>query len=698
MTAIIQLSDISKTFHARRGFRDLRGKGGLGDWLRGRKEETFTALQNISLEVEPGESLGIIGRNGSGKSTLLSIIAGVTLPSTGTVRVFGRVASLLELGAGFNPILTGRENIYLNAGLLGMRHAQVDAVYDDIVRFSGIGEFIDQPVETYSSGMYVRIGFAVAAFVNPDIFLADEVLAVGDAEFQRKCRSKIGELREQGKTIIFVSHDLGIVNTLCERVVLLENGRMIQRETAQKTITYYLRQVGMEKGLHAFTDGDMEAIHCDGRISLFQRQNEISAPSGFRMQFVSLGQEYYSGDGEWEVLERSATGCKVAGRLMRLPIRLIWELAFDSGVLRWRIGMECERECPINMIFVLCMLPTEYVQWIYGDLSGAFPPIAPSDVSWNILAAPEAKAANAAALPETTSPLAPILFSLSALNSAFSLYWANTDYVSHSRMLCAHARFPEHDCIFTPGFHPLVELTVDTTTPREAIVSRVCSDRIITSGKLSARFEQGRLRLAWDGREITEYLHVYTSMLIEYLWNDSHSLQWGGISRIPNGIRIVGESRRFPFRQEWEISAIQEGIRFQVWLETDEDLDVQEYHATIVLPALYGRWETDHEQQLFPEFDPVHDNWIHCNRDYRPGKYISALSKTLPCIKMVADDACPEIRMTSLNTSKAEHARALQALRVSDAGRLRFPKGRHPYFSGSIQVSSSMPETEVLQP
>ncbi|NLF58354.1 MAG: ABC transporter ATP-binding protein, partial [Candidatus Hydrogenedens sp.] len=260
MMRVIEAEHVGKSFPARRGARDLRGKGGLRDWLLGRKTETFEALRDISFSVEQGESLGIIGRNGSGKSTLLSILAGVTLPTTGTVTVRGRVASLLELGAGFHPILTGRENVYLNAGLLGMRHAQTDAVFDEIVKFSGIGPFIDQPVETYSSGMYVRIGFSVAVHSNPDIFLVDEVLSVGDEEFQRRCRRKIGELREQGKTIVFVSHDLGIVNALCGRVVLLSDGRMLDRGTTQKTVNYYLRQVGAEKGTHTFSRGDLEVI------------------------------------------------------------------------------------------------------------------------------------------------------------------------------------------------------------------------------------------------------------------------------------------------------------------------------------------------------------------------------------------------------------------------------------------------------
>ncbi len=687
MSPIIEVNHISKVFPARRGPRDLRGRGGLGDWLRGRRQETFCALKDITLSVEAGESLGIIGRNGSGKSTLLSIIAGVTLPTTGHVCAHGRIASLLELGAGFNPILTGRENIYLNAGLLGMRHAQVDEVFDEIVRFSGIEKFIDQPVETYSSGMYVRIGFSVAVHTNPDIFIADEVLAVGDAEFQRKCRQKIGELREQGKTIVFVSHDLGIVNTLCERIVLLDNGRMIQRETAHKTITYYLRQVGSEQGIHAFHSDDLEAIHCDGRISLFRGQEEITAPSGFRMQFSSLGQDHHSEEATWQVVNRRDDGCKVEGRMLRLPIKLIWEIAFENGCLRWRVDMECEHDVPLTMIMAHCYMPTTYARWVYGGLTGVFPDIKPADVGWTVLASPETKAKDAAALPGPDTSLPPVVFHLKRHNPYFGFIWANTEYVMYSRALSISARFPEHDNMFHKGVHSLIETTVDLSVSPEQVMEHVCADQIVESGRLSARFEQGQVRLRWDGEPLTAYLHVYTSMLIEHLWNDSQSLQWGGITPITDGIRLCGESRRFPFLQEWELTRLEQGIHLRIWLEVSDDIVAQEYHTTIVLPADYTRWETDIEQADFPEYVMTRPNWVHCNKSYAPGIRIAVLSENLPSVTMTLDNECPPMRMTAINTSYQEHARALQALCPSDMGRLHFSRGRHLYFSGTITAT-----------
>ncbi|MDQ6659115.1 MAG: ABC transporter ATP-binding protein [Actinomycetota bacterium] len=187
----------------------------------------FVALADVTASIAPGSTVGLIGPNGAGKSTLLKVLAGILLPTTGTVKVRGRVASLLELGAGFNGELTGRENVYLNASLLGLSRKETDTAMDSIVDFSELSEFIDQPVKHYSSGMYVRLGFAVAIHVDPDILLVDEVLAVGDESFQRKCMEKIHAFQEAGKTILFVSHSLGQVEELCTRAIVLDHGVMV---------------------------------------------------------------------------------------------------------------------------------------------------------------------------------------------------------------------------------------------------------------------------------------------------------------------------------------------------------------------------------------------------------------------------------------------------------------------------------------
>ena len=199
------------------------------------------ALKDVSFDVKQGEVLGIIGANGAGKSTLLKILSRVTSPSSGCIKIKGRIGSLLEVGTGFHPELTGRENIYLNGAILGMRKREIDKKLDEIIDFSGVEKFIDTPVKRYSSGMYVRLAFAVAAHLDPEILVVDEVLAVGDAEFQKKCLGKMGDVsKKEGRTVLFVSHNMTAVRQLCTRGILLRNGEMVFEGTTEDTINEYL--------------------------------------------------------------------------------------------------------------------------------------------------------------------------------------------------------------------------------------------------------------------------------------------------------------------------------------------------------------------------------------------------------------------------------------------------------------------------
>ncbi|MGV8942531.1 ABC transporter ATP-binding protein [Thermomonas sp.] len=205
-----------------------------------RRMHTHLALADINLTLVRGEALGIIGLNGSGKSTLLQIIAGVLPPSTGTVEVNGRVAALLELGSGFNPELSGRENIFINAAILGLSRARVEAVLDDIIAFADIGAYVDEPVKTYSSGMALRLAFAVQVHTEPDILIVDEALAVGDAAFQAKAMARIDQILSSGTTLLFVGHDLNAVKAFCHRAMLLERGRIVAEGLPDEVITEYL--------------------------------------------------------------------------------------------------------------------------------------------------------------------------------------------------------------------------------------------------------------------------------------------------------------------------------------------------------------------------------------------------------------------------------------------------------------------------
>src|SRR5437868_3575357 len=220
----------------------------------GSRHQTLWALSGVSLEVRKGELVGIIGHNGAGKSTLLKILSRVTRPTAGQVEIYGRVGSLLEVGTGFHPDLTGRENVYLNGAVLGMKRAEIARKFDEIVAFSELEKFIETPVKFYSSGMYVRLAFSVAAHLEPEILIMDEVLAVGDAAFQQKCLDKMHEIRRQGRTIFFVSHNMPAVTRLCKRAVLLERGRVVADGAPQDVINRYLTSAWKAGALREWHD------------------------------------------------------------------------------------------------------------------------------------------------------------------------------------------------------------------------------------------------------------------------------------------------------------------------------------------------------------------------------------------------------------------------------------------------------------
>ncbi|HYJ86612.1 MAG TPA: ABC transporter ATP-binding protein [Pyrinomonadaceae bacterium] len=217
----------------------------------GHTKELFWALKNISFEVNPGEVLGIIGPNGAGKSTLLQILSRIVEPTSGYAELYGQVGSLLEIGTGFHPDLTGRENIFLNGAVLGMKRSEINARFDEIVAFSGIERFLETAVKRYSSGMYVRLAFSVAAHFNPEILIIDEVLAVGDAEFQLKCFTKMREVIKSGRTILLVTHSMPVINQLCQNAMLIRAGRLEKIGPAAEVVDYYQHSVTPPESLPA---------------------------------------------------------------------------------------------------------------------------------------------------------------------------------------------------------------------------------------------------------------------------------------------------------------------------------------------------------------------------------------------------------------------------------------------------------------
>jgi len=296
MKPIIEIRNIGKRYRIgiQRGYLSLREElsskaarvlrsFSRGDDVVGPGNDEFWALKDISFNVNEGETIGIIGRNGAGKSTLLKVLSKITPPTTGRIVLRGRVASLLEVGTGFHPELTGRENIYLNGTILGMTRAEIGKKFDEIVAFSEIERFLDTPVKRYSSGMYVRLAFAVAAHLEPEILLVDEVLAVGDAEFQKKCLGKMGDVAQEGRTVLFVSHNMGAVSQLCSSGILLAEGQMTASGKTDDVVDAYLQTISIYRP----TAG--EAIASNDRLGITLKKVDLLNNRGDESPVLQTG-------------------------------------------------------------------------------------------------------------------------------------------------------------------------------------------------------------------------------------------------------------------------------------------------------------------------------------------------------------------------------------------------------------------------
>lgn len=309
--------------------------------------EEFWALKNLDFEIEPGERVGIIGRNGAGKSTLLKVLSRVTEPTTGRIEINGRVASLLEVGTGFHPELNGRENIFLNGAILGMTRAEIRAKFDEIVAFSGVEKFLDTPVKRYSSGMYVRLAFAVAAHLEPEILIVDEVLAVGDAQFQKKCLGKLEEVGQEGRTVLFVSHNMAMISNLCERGMVLNEGKLEFFGQVSDAVLRYYQNTNQRDAAHerGFESDDAELIGAElvglSNLSAITIHDELTVRMRYKLKRQIDGKcvpnfHFFTSDGSYAFVDSAGGLTSMSPGVYcadcRVPGQFLNEGAYFVGV------------------------------------------------------------------------------------------------------------------------------------------------------------------------------------------------------------------------------------------------------------------------------------------------------------------------------------------------------------------------------
>jgi len=687
---IIEAEGISKLYPAASGKRALLGRGGIATWFR-RRADAPAALAPLDLEIGAGEAVGIIGRNGSGKSTLLKLIAGVSAPSAGRLTVRGRVASLLELGAGFHPMLTGRENVYLNAGLLGMRHAQVDACFDAIVDFSEIGEFIDRTVDTYSSGMYVRLAFSVAIHTNPDVFLVDEVLSVGDEAFQRKCRARILALKAAGKTILFVSHDLGSVQALCDRVLLLDKGEVLTRGGASETINYYLRQIGAESGLHRIVSGDTEALFNHGRISLYHCQSEITAPLGIKMQFFSMGAYHESTGAEWRIENAAESGFHAVATLPRLPLRLFLHVSLEGSRLIVNFAWENLQPIDMDYVAIQCFFPTSFTRFYYGTDAQSFPEITAMDRQWSCVAHPR-NDTERCDLFGADGGAVPVVLTLHDADTGARLQIDNTDYMTHARLVHVTEVIPSGARPLSPQRRQHGQLTIDPgqslASIRDHHLARAATRQLALNG-CRAQLDDGLIELMAGEVALTCGTQLHVQLRIAGLWIMSHDLRWGRVQVADGKVQSTGTSQRFPITMAWQLSVEDGGLRMEVVLAAESAIELEEYNVSIGLSSLYEEWMTPSESGKFPGVRPEGDKqgWRHLNHRYDTGTWIKAAGEGVPGILLSAEEILGSVHPTAIRTDSTQDTPVIQLLcSPGQQNGFALEAGRHRLFSGVLRV------------
>ncbi len=689
---VIEASDITKTYPTQGGKRALLGRGGIGTFFA-TKKASDAALAPLSLTVHAGEALGIIGRNGSGKSTLLKIIAGVTAPTSGTLNVNGRVASLLELGAGFHPMLTGRENVYLNAGLLGMRHAQVDACFDDIVEFAELAEAIDHTVDTYSSGMFVRLAFSVAIHTNPDVFLVDEVLAVGDESFQRKCRARILALKAAGKTILFVSHDLGSIQALCDRVLLLDRGTALSRGNAQDTIDFYLRQIGETKGIGHLVHNDTEAIFNHGRIALFHRQRELTAPLGIKVQFYSMGTYHESTDALWHVSETAPTTLTGSGTFPRLPVTLHMTCTLDDTGLVVTVSWENTQALNLSYVALQVFAVSSYAQWHAGSRSGAFPPIGPENHQWSTVLTLPPSEGTCELAGDGDSDLPPLCFSLEGDTSGARFQLDNSDYMGQARIIHLTEAIPTGANPLPPEKRHLGTLTMDPTQDPQGLeklrTQRRDAQRLDLAS-ISAILHDGQVQLLGDGIPLTDGLHCHLQLRTGDLWVLGHDFSWAVTAKQDDTLTATGRVQRIPCAIAWTVSAIAaDTLELQLELTADQELELTEYNLSLCLATAYDEWATPSESGHFGNATKTGRGWTHLNSAYTEGTSIVAQGKDVPTLTLTASEHLGNAYPTAIRTDTDQDLRVLQLL--CNPGQQRafaLGTGAHTLFRATLHVGS----------
>jgi ABC-type polysaccharide/polyol phosphate transport system ATPase subunit len=577
--------------------------------------EELWALKDINFSVQKGEVVGIIGQNGAGKTTLLKLIAGMLMPDRGEVKVAGRVSTLMELGAGFNPEFTGRENIVINSRIYGISDDEIlEKKILDIVEFSGLGKFIDAPMKCYSQGMYTRLAFALAIYVDPDILLIDDVLAVGDEEAQRNCIKKIFELKGSGKTITIVSHDMHMINKLCDRVILLDKGNIKKTGTASMVIPYYLDTVGDKNGIAILEKEGLRVVFNNGRLSLFYNNDFITKDEGGYFSFFdnAINSRVSSFNLTWRIKSILADRIIAEGLTCEGILCQVWQLRLEDCCLEWLVETKGQPVKDPNLNFIL---PSNYNKWVSLNENGSFPDFA-HKINWQDLELnhiPEGTLGVTQDLENNKSPA--LVFEVSSENSRIKAF--NSGYEKDSRVIQAGALSNDFICVnirlfqSNGNFNNFVdEKKKNFFLKQQRERARIMTERNLTSGALTlfADEETKSFKILVNNKEISKGKGLYNVFFTQKKWFYPYDGDWE-IKRISaQELKLTVNYPSINLVMCWTISANEHNeLNFKIEMQIRDGLVITNQDLILELSDLFEGWQSDSEEGIFVVNQYVND-------------------------------------------------------------------------------------------
>lgn len=568
--------------------------------------EDFWALQGVNLEINKGDVIAIIGENGAGKTTILKLIAGMLKPDRGTVEVNGRVSALMEIGAGFQRELTGKENIYLIASMHGLRREQIDQRCADIIKFADIGRFINAPVKSYSQGMYMRLAFAIAIYMDVEILIIDDVFAVGDAYAQHKCIEIIHELKGQRKTIIFVSHSVDVCGKFCQRAILLKNGRLIKDGMLKDVISCYLMTMGSRKGIGVLQGKHLGFIFNNGKLSLTWNNNLLTKELAGHIMILNDGNRLFSFNGEWEVKENSYQKVVMLGKLWDLPIWQLWDICLDDvkDVLDLRIAVYKNCACDLQEICARFMFNENYKYWVNPVRGGEFEDAGLSNkLSWENVncEVPPVEFIGLSAPSGDRESLPEIFLSDDVHISGKLLEIKYTDYFYNARILQSKVIFSNSnkDLIAESNRYPIFHLRIKAG-PEMCAENNFCNDirkmmmpKMISDGcELSLKVDCfNAINIYWKDTIITASKGLKTEFYHNRKYYHSSDMNYVvhrvSDKRIDIFIRFIG----LPVLQIWNIEFLENGLlSWKVSADIFETVTIRNNKFYIMFLPSYDRW------------------------------------------------------------------------------------------------------------